>query len=138
MLRQALLVDRGELRRFALFLGVGLVNTGFGYAVFALLVLAGTGASVAAIGSTLIGALFNFRSIGLLVFGSREGRLLPRFLLVYALLCLANILALRVFAAANIGALAAEAAILPLLAIATFLLMRHFVFAPPSAGGLTS
>ncbi len=132
------LADPRELQRFALFIGVGLVNTAFGYGVFALLILGGAGVNGAAIGSTLIGVLFNFRSTGLLVFGSREARLLPRFLLVYGLQCAANMLALRAFGAAHIAALWAEAVILPVLAVATFLLMRRFVFAPAPADRLPS
>jgi putative flippase GtrA len=127
--------DRAELRRFALFLIVGLVNTAFGYGVFALLILLGAGASAAAIGSTLLGVLFNFRSTGRAVFGSRDTHLLPRFLAVYGLQCTANVLALRAFASLGVGSLLAQALILPPLAVASFLLMRRFVFsAAPCVG----
>jgi len=131
------LADPRELRRFLRFAGVGAVNTAFGYAVFALFILVGPGAGVEALGSTFVGALFNFLTTGVVVFGSREGRLLPRFLLAYGLQCTANILALRAFAAVNVAALPAEAAILPPLAVATFLVMRRFVFTPAPADRLT-
>ena len=53
------LADPRELRRFLRFAGVGAVNTAFGYAVFALFILVGSGAGVAALGSTFVGALFS-------------------------------------------------------------------------------
>ena len=121
-----------ETRRFILFLLVGGVNTLAGYTFFALFILFGLGATSAAVGSTILGILFNFRSTGLIVFGSRSAALLPRFVIVYGLQCAANIALLRLAARAGIPALAAEIVILPLLAIASFLLLRQFVFASTS------
>ncbi len=119
-----------DQRQFVLFLAVGGLNTLVGYAIFAGLVLAGAGPALAAIGSTILGVLFNFGSTGRLVFGSRDPRVLPRFIAVYVVQCAANIGLLRLAAAAGIAALAAEFVILPVLAVASFLLMRRFVFVP--------
>ena len=117
-----------EARRFIRFLLVGVLNTVIGYSIFAALTLIGFGIVPATIGATVIGALFNFRSIGSLVFGSSSAKLLPRFLAVYVLQCLANVGALRLFQEAGVQLLIAEAIILPFLAVAGFLLMRHWVF----------
>jgi putative flippase GtrA len=109
------------------------LNTVVGYAIFALLTLAGLGLVPSTIGATVIGALFNFKSIGKLVFGASGAKLLPRFLAVYVLQCAANIAALRSFASVGVPVLYAEAIILPVLAVAGFLLMRFWVFKSVSA-----
>ena len=124
-------LSSAEAVRFGRFLLVGLLNTAVGYALFALFLLASDSTLVAAVGSTVLGALFNFRSIGALVFGDRNG-VLGRFLTVYAVQCLANIALLRLAAAAGVGPLIAEILILPLLAVASFLAMRGLVFARES------
>jgi putative flippase GtrA len=123
-----------EARRFVRFLLVGLLNTAVGYSIFAALILAGLGIVPATVGATVMGALFNFKSIGSLVFGSSGAKLLPRFLAVYLLQCAANIGALRLFQAAGVPLLIAEAIILPVLAVAGFLLMRHWVFHADTPG----
>lgn len=123
-----------EARRFVRFLLVGLLNTAVGYSIFAGLTLSGLGIVPATVGATVMGALFNFKSIGSLVFGSTGAKLLPRFLAVYVLQGAANIGALRLFQAAGVSLLIAEAIILPLLAVAGFLLMRHWVFHTDAPG----
>lgn len=125
--------SRSEARRFVLFLLVGVLNTVVGYAIFALLTLGGLGLVPSTVGATVVGVLFNFKSIGMLVFGTSGAKLLPRFLAVYVLQCAANIMALRSFASAGVPILLAEAIILPALAVAGFLLMRYFVFHKASA-----
>jgi putative flippase GtrA len=52
---------------FVRFLAVGVLNTAFGYALFALLVWAGVWYPAAA--STIGGMIFNFNTTGRLVFG---------------------------------------------------------------------
>ena len=122
------LLAHPEARRFGKFLLVGLLNTAVGYTIFAVLLLVGAGTAGAAVGATVLGALFNFKSIGTLVFGSSRGRLLPKFLAVYALQCIANISLLEAFRAVGIPPLISEAFILPVLAIGSFLIMKHWVF----------
>jgi putative flippase GtrA len=54
---------------FVRFLAVGVLNTAFGYAFFALLVWAGLWYPAAAAASTIGGIVFNFNTTGRLVFG---------------------------------------------------------------------
>ena len=75
-----------ERWRLLRFLAAGLLNTSFGYACYAALVLMGAPIALAVAGSTTVGFLFNFLSYGGLVFGSTSYRLLPRFLLLYLVL----------------------------------------------------
>ena len=114
--------------RFVRFLGVGVLNTAIGYALFAAFVLAGAPMLAAVAASTALGALFNFGSIGVLVFASKDMTLLPRFLAVYVGQCAVNALLLAGLARLGLGPLLAQLLLLPLLASGTYLTMRHWVF----------
>jgi putative flippase GtrA len=115
-------------RRFVRFLAVGALNTAFGYSVFYLL-LAITGHSIASLAvATVLGALFNFRSIGSLVFGSSDPRLLMRFIGVYAAVFLVNAAGLRMLEGLGVGSALAAALLVPFVAALTYRLTRDFVF----------
>lgn len=118
----------GEWRRVLRFLAAGLVNTAFGYAAYASLVLLGAPLALAVAGGTVLGFLFNFVSYGGFVFGSTSWRLLPRFLLFYLLLGSLNFALLRALGWAGVGPLLAQALLLPVLAACGYLGMRGFVF----------
>lgn len=113
---------------FVRFLGVGVLNTVIGYALFAAFVLAQAPTLVAVAASTALGALFNFGSIGVLVFASKDVTLLPRFLAVYVAQCAVNALLLAGLAQLGLGPLMAQLLLLPLLASGTYLAMRYWVF----------
>jgi putative flippase GtrA len=117
-----------ELHRFMRFLMVGGLNTIVGYTLFTIFIFAGAGTTIAAVGATVLGVLFNFRSIGLMVFGSSGKGVFVRFVTVYVAQLAANLALLRGSAMLRISSIVAEAIILPTLAIATFLVMRRWVF----------
>ena len=119
---------RGEWTRFAIFIAVGVLNTLVGYALFAGLILLHASPPLAAIGSTGLGILFNFQSIGRLVFSNVSGRILPRFVAVYAVQYAVNLVLLHALSQVGLGALVGQALIAPFLALLTFLLMRRYVF----------
>jgi putative flippase GtrA len=119
--------------RFLRFLAVGVLNTGVGYALFAAIILYGSDEVVAAAGSTALGALFNFQSIGGLVFRQRALGLLPRFLGVYVGQCGANILMLAGLGSIGVGPLLGQFLLLPFLATGTYLAMQSFVFRDANA-----
>ena len=123
--------------RFLRFLVVGVLNTGVGYALFAVMILGGSGPFAAAAGATALGALFNFQSIGGLVFRRRELRLLPRFLAVYVGQCGANIVMLAALGGIGLGPLLAQFLLLPFLATGTYLAMQSFVFRDRDREGLS-
>lgn len=123
------LTRRDELRRFAWFLAAGAVNTCFGYAAFALFIWIGTGNDLAVILGTILGVLFNFQTFGA-VFAKRGFARLPHFLIIYALIMLANIWLLRMLVAAGLGPYLGEAIVITIISPVSFLAMRRFVFAP--------
>jgi putative flippase GtrA len=117
-----------DARRFVRFLAVGLLNTAFGYLVFAAGVLSGLAPAAALLAATLIGVGFNFATTGRLVFASRDTRRLPRFVLCYALAYVLNAGALHGLAALGVPPLAGQLLLLPPVVVLTFLAMRLFVF----------
>ena len=77
-----------ELIRFGL---VALLNTAFGYAIYALFIWLGLHYTLATLLSTIIGVLFNFKTYGVLVFKNKSNKLIFKFILVYIFLYLCNI-----------------------------------------------
>lgn len=124
------LLSHPEVRRFALFLGVGSINFAFYYMVFAGLHFMGATPSAGVVIATIIGVLFNFCTTGRVVFQSGTVRTLPRFIGVYVVQCCLNILFLKLLIMAKVPVLIAEAIVVGGLAVFTFLALRKFVFEP--------
>jgi putative flippase GtrA len=114
--------------RFVRLLLVGLLNTAFGYSVFALFILLNLHYSIAALLSTICGILFNFKTTGQLVFGSRDNSLLLRFFGVYGVTYVVGVLCLRVATAYQWNVLIVAAVLLPPMAVVSYTLNRVFVF----------
>ena len=81
--------------RLVRFLVIGAVNTAFSYVIYALLVLIGLHYSLATLISTILGIIFNFFTTGRIVFRNMDNRRIIRFILVYALTYLVNVLFLK-------------------------------------------
>ena len=82
---------RDDLWQFARFVVVGVVNTSFSYALYALLLWCGLPFAIANLLSLLVGIVFSFVTQGTFVFANRDGRRLLRFALVWTLLYGVNI-----------------------------------------------
>jgi len=119
---------RSEWATLLRYMGVGGLNTAFGYFSYAAFVLAGAPLGLAVAGSTTVAFFFNFASYGHLVFGDTSCRLLPRFLAFYACLGGLNFLLLRALVWGGVGPLWAQALLLPALAGVGFVGMRRLVF----------
>ena len=117
-----------EQRRFIKFLLVGVLNTLFGYAVFALFVYLGFHYSLASLLSTILGVLFNFRTTGRLVFNNRNNFLLWRFAMVYTVVYGCNVGLLRVMDGYSIDMYVAGAVAVFPLAVLSYFLNKRFVF----------
>lgn len=81
--------------RLVRFLVIGAVNTAFSYVIYALLILIGLHYSLATLISTILGIIFNFFTTGRIVFRNMDNRRIIRFILVYALTYLVNVLFLK-------------------------------------------
>jgi putative flippase GtrA len=114
--------------RFIRFLLVGVLNTIFGYSVFAFFIFINVHYAVAALFSTICGILFNFKTTGRLVFGSRDNSLLVRFFGVYGVTYVLGVLCLRVSTAYQWNILIVAAVLMPPMAVVSYTLNRVFVF----------
>ncbi|MGE4266594.1 MAG: GtrA family protein [Deferribacterales bacterium] len=116
-------------RRFIVFLIVGVLNTVFGYGLFALFIFFGLHYTLAVLFSTVLGVLFNFKTIGTIVFRDGSNRLITKFVSVYAFLYVLNISGLKLLDMAGTTNKYISGGILLLpLAMLSFLLNKKFVF----------
>jgi putative flippase GtrA len=134
LLKKNKLVGIVKKHKFARFLLVGVLNTLFSYFLYGTLILIGLDYKYAVLLATILGVLFNFQTTGKLVFGSKNNKLIFRFVLVYVATFLLYVEALRVVDAMNINIeqktkmLIAGAILVFPLAVISFVLMKLFVF----------
>ncbi|MGV8835496.1 GtrA family protein [Cellvibrio sp.] len=114
--------------QFIRFLVVGVVNTLFGYSIYALLIYLGLSYIYALLFATILGVLFNFHTIGRLVFQSRDKRLIGKFFAVYAITFCLNLLFINLMIKFELSAYLAGAFALVPTTILSFLLNKFFVF----------
>ncbi|MDR0732842.1 MAG: GtrA family protein [Dysgonamonadaceae bacterium] len=74
--------------RMVKYVMVGIMNTVFGYAVYALLIWIGLHYTFATLGGTVLGILFNFKTYGILVFKNKSNTLFFKYIMVYGFLYL--------------------------------------------------
>lgn len=118
---------------FARFLIIGLFNALFGYSIFALLLFIGIHYTIATLIATILGVLFNFKTIGMFVFNNAKNSLIVKFILVYTVAYLINIACLKVFSMLSIDYYLAGLLMLAPMALLTFLMNKRFVFDKDSA-----
>ncbi|WP_210334290.1 GtrA family protein [Rhizobium sp. RHZ02] len=117
-----------EIVRFIRFVAVGVLNSAFGYGLYAILIHMGIIPEIALLVATVLGVIFNFSTTGRLVFRSSDNRLFFKFVAAYAVIYVCNAMALRILVNFGIDPFAAQAVLMPLSVIATFAMMRAFVF----------
>jgi len=109
---------------------VGALNTAFGYAVFAALVLTGAWPGVALVVANTAGFLFNFQTSRKLVF--RAGGRRWRFAVLYCAVLALNWVALRLLHGFGFPPLSAQGLLVLPVAALSFLGQRIFVFSLPA------
>jgi len=114
---------RPDLWRFVKFLGVGVLNTAFGFAAYALLLSFGLTAQPALAASYVLGVLWNYATHARLVFHARGLGRLPPYAAAYTLLYGLNALALAGLLRAGLPALGAQAALVLPMAMLAFVLI---------------
>lgn len=113
--------------KFIRFLFVGLLNTLVGYAFFAFFIYLGLGDILAPLFATFFGVLFNFKSYGYLVFKNTDNRLIFKFIAVYIVVYICNVLGLILLAKAGVENryLSGFILIMPLALLAYYLNNRY-------------
>jgi putative flippase GtrA len=114
--------------QFVRFLLVGVLNTLFGYGCFYAFLHLGLHYTAAMALATALGVLFNFKSTGALVFGSRDNRLIFRFVASYLVVYLTNITGIAVFEKAGLTPQVGGALMLLPMAVLAFVLNKKYVF----------
>ncbi|ANN69100.1 GtrA family protein [Bordetella bronchialis] len=125
---KAVLASATAHRQFFRFLAVGLLNTAFGYGCYVLLVYFGCHYTIAYLVATVLGILFNFKTIGKLVFRSNDNRLLFRFISVYGVVYGVNVSGVKALSLIGLGPYASAAMMLLPAAAISYHLNKRFVF----------
>ena len=114
--------------RLIKFFAVGFMNTLFGYGVYCFCLWIGLHYGLAISTATILGVLFNFKSIGGLVFNSKENARLCKFIFVYILIYCLNIFGIWFLLFWGVRETVSGALLLLPLAILSYYLNSKFVF----------
>ncbi len=116
------------IHKFVKYILVGVVNTIFGYSLFALFIYLGMHYSLAVLFSTLMGIIFNFKTTGSLVFNSNNNALIYKFFVVYAITYGLNVMGLNLLIKFDFNTYLAGMLMLVPTTIISFLLNSEVVF----------
>ena len=114
--------------QFVRFIGVGIINTVFGYSLFVLFIFSGLHYVWASFFGTVLGVIFNFFTTGRLVFNNLDHSRLPWFFGVYGITFVFGIAGLSFLDGWGIDMYRAGLVMIPPSAIVSFALNRKFVF----------
>lgn len=128
MLQRLVGSAQGEGARILRFLAVGTLNTAFGYSVYLLGLWLGLAPVAALAVATLTSAIFNYLSIGALVFRARSMVKIPAFTVAYTIIYVFNAVLLHALIAVHVIPWLAQFLVLPPVVAANYGLMRMWVF----------
>lgn len=114
--------------KFIKFASVGILNTIFSYSIFCILIHIGLQHYSAVILGSLISIIFNFKTLGHLVFKNYKNKLIVKYFLVYTIMTTLNIILLDVELKLNINIYLASAILLMPLGFISYLLNKNLVF----------
>ena len=115
-------------RKFVKFILVGGMNTLVGYLVFSLFLYLNFHYTVASFLALVFGIIFNFKTHGRLVFGSRDNTLIFRYIIMWGILYLVAISCLAGFEWIGVNLYLANALLIMPLSVLAFFLNLKFVF----------
>jgi putative flippase GtrA len=116
--------------KFIKFLFVGVINTLFGYSVYAIGITAGLTYVWALLISYILGVLWNFKTTGSLVFKNKDNWLIFKFALVYVATLFVNLICLKLLLAHGLGKYLAQGLLVFPVAVLSFVLFKYLVFKP--------
>lgn len=114
--------------RIIRFLVVGIVNTGFSYSIYIILLYAGLKYKLASLGSLILGILFSFKTQGKYVFRNTSNRLFFRFVASWALIYVFNISIIGELIKFGLNAYISGAIALLPVTILSYVIQKIFVF----------
>lgn len=127
----ALSPDAATVRRFIRFVIVGVVNTAFGYGLYALLVLSTAPPQIALFLSFFIGVLWNYFTTARFVFEVSGFGRLPAYAACYIFVYMLNAGSLHVAIDSGVAPLIAQAVLTPVAAVLTFVLVSFVMREKP-------
>jgi putative flippase GtrA len=110
------------------FLLVGVLNAAFGYGCFAGFLYLGLHYSAALLLATILGIAFNFKSTGALVFGSKNNKLIFRFVAGYGVVYGTNVGGIAALKLLGVDPYVAGMALIVPMALLSFVINNRFVF----------
>ena len=113
--------------KFFKFLFVGVLNSAFSYAIYAIFIAIGIKINLALFLQYIIGVLWNFKTTGTIVFKNNDNRLIFKFILSYVFTFLINSILLNILVKFTNEYLAQALLILP-VALVSFLIFKFWVF----------
>lgn len=122
---------RVALFQFARYVAVGVVNTGFSYGIYVILVYEGCHFALANAIATILGIFFSFSTQGQLTFGNSDYRLIFRFIGVWGVIWLLNVSFIALLMNSGLDAFGAGFVALPPMIVISFLIQKFFVFVAP-------
>jgi len=110
------------------FILVGILNTIVGYVLYALFIYLGLEYILSVLFATILGVMFNYKTIGKFVFNSKNKYSAIKFILVYVIVFIVNISVIKIFKIYGFNDyLAGFFAIIP-ASIVSFVLNKFYVF----------
>lgn len=110
------------------FILVGILNTIVGYTLYAFFIFIGFHYIVAVTCSTILGILFNFKTISKFVFQTHDNKLIIKFFSVYVIVFIVNIIIIKLFKLLGFDDyIAGLIALFPCAAI-SFVLNKFYVY----------
>jgi putative flippase GtrA len=123
-----LLREAWQRHRWLRFLVTGGINTGFSYGVYALLVYCGLNYALSNLCSLVLGILFSFRTQAAFVFQDAARGLFMRYVMVWTILYVSNILMIGALIRLGANAYSAGAMAIVPTAVLSYFLQKSFVF----------
>lgn len=114
--------------QFFRFLGVGMVNTIFGYITYAFLVITGIDYRVSLTISSMLAVLFNYYTNGRFVFRNSGKKVLLKFIFLNVAMYVFNQIFLITLVSFGMGKLLAQAVIVPIVISINFIINKKWVF----------
>ena len=113
--------------QFFRFIIAGVINTLFGWMVFASAFNLSNNISISLISSTVLGVFFNYLSFGGYTFRNYSRTIFIKFILCYILVYIINLLVLTSLQN-YFSVILAQLILLPIMALLSYLIIKNFVF----------
>jgi len=115
-------------RKFLRYLAVSGLKTFFGYSIFSVFLILGFQFSIALFIATVIGILFNYKTIGVIVFKNESNILFLRYFTVYGFTYFCNLLLLKIVSIFSVDLYMAQAIFVIPFGLLSFILQKEIVF----------